>query len=720
MAIMKLTRRNFLKVTAASGGGMLVSIAFPTSIAAAAAPDTITKADDSEGFTANAWLHIGSNNIITIQVASAEMGQGIMTGISMLIAEELDADWKNIRAEFAPAGKDYYNPLMRRQATGGSTAIRGFWGVVREAGALAREMLVVAAAQEWNVLANNCRTEKGTIYHDASKRSLSYGEIAHTTARMAADRPVPTSVFLKEPEEFVILGKPMPRLDTPIKVDGSAVFGIDVQLPGLLTATVARCPVIGGQVKSYDASKAQDIKGVRKVVQISAGIAVIADHYWAASKGREALVIEWDEGPNAQLDSQAIFNRFTDALEQHKDKPVRQDGDIKAGLAAAAKTLQARYSVPYQAHACMEPMNATADVRADGCDIYVGTQAQTDTQQTAMKLTGLTEEKVKVHTVYLGGGFGRRGEQDFIIDAVECSKAAGKPVKVLWTREDDIMHDQYRPATYNELRGGIDSNGKISAWEHRIAGPSILARRFPDAVKNGQDRTSTEGASNIPYSFDHTLVSYAMVNPAVPVGFWRSVGSSQNAYITECFFDELAALAGRDPLVSRLQLLTDHPRHAGVLQLAADKSGWSKPAPAGRARGIAVAEAFGTYAAQIAEVSIEGDRVRVHRVTCTVDCGMIVNPDTIRAQMESAIVYGLTACLKGEITIKDGKVEQDNFDSYPLLRIDECPEIEVHIVDSSEPPGGIGEPGTPPIAPAVANAVFALTGKPVRSLPIRL
>lgn len=709
MTGIKLTRRDFLKVSAASGGGMLVSMSLPSAMAA-------RKKSAADGLAPNAWLHIGNDDVITIQVASAEMGQGIMTGISMLIAEELDADWDTIRAEFAPASKDYYNPLMRRQATGGSTAIRGFWEVVREAGAVAREMLIEAAAKEWNVLANICHTEKGAVFHDASKRSLRYGDIAD----VASSLPIPTSVFLKDPEEFVILGKPIPRLDTPAKVDGSAVFGIDVQLPGLLTATVARCPVIGGKVKSYDASKAETIKGVRKVVQISAGIAVIADHFWAARKGREALIIDWDAGANAELDSEAIFSSFAEALDQKKDITERQDGDIKTGIENASMILQAVYTVPYQAHVCMEPMNATADVRADGCDIYVGTQAQTATQQTAMKLTGLPEEKVKVHTTYLGGGFGRRGEQDFIIDAVECSKAAGKPVKVIWTREDDVMHDQYRPATYNQLRGGVDNSGKIIAWEHRIAGPSILARRFPDSAKNGHDRTSTEGASNIPYSFEHTLVTYAMVNPAVPVGFWRSVGSSQNAFITECFFDELAAQTGRDPLASRLQLLEDHPRHAAVLQLAADKAGWSKPAPAGRARGIAVAEAFGTWAAQVAEVSISEDRVHVHRITCAVDCGMIVNPDTIRAQMESGIVYGLTACLKGEITIAGGQVEQSNFDSYPLLAIDECPAIEVHIVESTQPPGGIGEPGVPPVAPAVANAVYALTGKPVRSLPIRL
>ncbi len=710
MAVLKTTRRDFLKISAASGGGLLVSFSIPAAKTAKAG--TGAKGD----FEPNAWLRISSDDIITVRVASAEMGQGIMTGISMLIAEELDADWNTIKAEFAPANKDYYNPLMNRQATGGSTAIRGFWEVAREAGAVAREILIAAAAQEWNVLPNICRTEKGAVFHDASLRSLRYGEIAS----VAASLPVPTSVFLKEPDEFVLIGSAVPRLDTPEKVDGSAIFGSDIQLPGLLTAVVARCPVIGGKIKSYNSKKAMQVKGVRKVAPVTSGVAVIADHFWAAMKGRDALTIKWDEGPNADLSSMSIFTSFADALDHDAGITERQDGNIKDGLKAANKTLEAVYTAPYQAHACMEPMNATADVRADGCDVYVGTQGQTATQQTAMQLTGLPEEKVKVHSTYLGGGFGRRSEQDFITDAVECSQAASKPVKVIWTREDDIMHDQYRPATYNQLRGGVDASGKIVAWQHRIAGPSILSRVFPNAVKEGRDGTSTMGASDIPYAFDSAEVSYKMVNPGVPVGFWRSVGSSQNAYVTECFFDELAALAGRDPLQARLQLLEEESRHTGVLSLAAEKADWGKALPTGRARGIAVAKSFNTWAAQVAEVSIERGRVRVHRVTCAIDCGLAINPDSIRAQMESAVVYGLTACLKGEITIAGGKVEQNNFDNYPLLRIDECPEIDVHIVDSEESPSGIGEPGVPPVAPAVANAVFALTGKPVRSLPIRL
>jgi isoquinoline 1-oxidoreductase beta subunit len=652
---------------------------------------------------------------VTIQIGSSEMGQGIMTGISMLLAEELDADWSSLKAEFAPAHAAYKNPLMGRQATGGSTAIRGFWEPIRTAGAIAREALVQAAAKQWNVSAEDCRTEKGAVIHDASQRTLSYGELAEAAAQL----PVPTTVFLKEPDEFVLLGQPMPRLDTPEKTDGSALFGMDVELPGLLTSTIARCPVLGGSVKSFDASRALAIPGVRHAIEISSGIAVIADHYWAAKKGRDALSIEWDTGPNPSLSSESIFAQFKQALKKG-GVTARDEGNVDKAMKKAGKTLEATYEAPYQAHACMEPMNCTADVRNDSCDIYVPTQGQTSTQNTAMSLTGLPEEKVQVHTTFLGGGFGRRSEQDFVRDALESSKAIGKPVKVIWSREDDIMHDQYRPASYNVLRGGVDAKGRITAWEHRIAGPSILHRINSDWVKDGHDGTSTEGAKNIPYGIDNLFVSYAMVNPGVPVGFWRSVGSSQNAYITECFFDELAALAGKDPLEARLELMEKHPRHAGVLKLAAEKASWGSPLPEGRARGIAVAESFGSYAAQVAEVSIERGRVRVHRMTCAVDCGMIVNPNTIHAQMESAVVYGLTATLKGAITIKGGRVSQSNFDDYPLLRIDECPEIDVHILQSDAAPGGIGEPGVPPTAPAVANAVFALTGNPVRSLPIKL
>lgn len=720
MKKVKLTRRDFLITSTVTGGGLMIAFSLAgceqdrgPQVQTEAGGELPPESDEGE-FRPNAWLSINSDDTVTIRVGSSEMGQGTLTGIAMLIADELDADWSKVRAEHAPADEAFTNPIIGRQHTGGSTAIRGFWPIVRKAGAVGREMLMHAAALQWDVHPDVCHTKNGAVIHEAcDHHNLSYGELADAASQL----PIPDSVFLKEPDEFVLIGKSIPRLDTPDKVNGKAVFGIDVDLPGMLTATVARCPVKDGKMIRFDASKALALPGVKRVEAISAGVAVIADHYWAAKLGRDALDIEWDTAANTRLDSAGIEAQFKAVVDSGLIE--RDDGDITKSLDDAAKTLEAVYSVPYQAHACMEPMNATADVRSDSCDVYAPTQGQTSTQNTAMRITGLSREKVRVHTTFLGGGFGRRSEQDFIADAVECSKIVGQPVKVVWSREDDIMHDQYRPSTYNVLRGGIDAKGNMLAWEHRIAGPSIMAR-VSGSEGDGHDWSSTEGAKNIPYAIANQRVTYAMSNTPVPVGFWRSVGSSQNAYVTECFFDELAKLAGRDPVEARLELMNEHPRHAGVVRLAAKKAGWGKKLPSGHARGIAVAESFASYVAMVAEVSIDKDTVRVHRMTCAIDCGMTVNPNSIRAQMEGAIVYGLTATLKGEITIAGGQVQQRNFDDYPLLRLEECPDIDVHIVDSEQAPGGVGEPGVPPTAPAVANAVFALTGKPVRSLPIQI
>lgn len=707
---MEVSRRTFLQASLAAGGGLLLGF----ELGPAARAEAASAASDT-GFEPNAWLSIADDGTVTVRVASSEMGQGVMTAIPMLVAEELDANWKHVRAEFAPVDPAYTNPRLRSQATGGSTAVRGFWTSVREAGAAAREMLLAAAAQTWAVDVGECRTDAGKVVHAASGRSLEYGALVAT----AAVQPLPELLFLKDPTEFTLVGQSLPRLDTPAKTDGSAVFGQDVRLPGMLTATVLRCPVFGGKLRRFDAQAAKRIAGVREVLQISSGIAVVADGFWPANLGRDALSVEWDEGPGAELDDDIIRNQFRGAVTG--GRVVRNDGDAEAMLAAAADALKAVYEVPFLAHACMEPMNATADVRKDGCDIWAPTQGQTATQQTAMKLTGLPAEKVRVHTTFLGGGFGRRSEVDFIADAVEISIAVGRPVKVIWTREDDIQHDFYRPATYNELAAVLGKNGLPQAWIHRIAGPSILARRFPDRVRDAADFTNIEGAANIPYAIPNVRVSYAMVNPGVPVGFWRSVGSSQNAFITECFLDELAAAAGKDPVEYRRALLVGHPRHENVLELAARKSGWGSPLPPGRYRGIAVAESFASFVAQVAEVSVDAQQgIRVHRVVCAVDCGVTVNPGIIEAQMESGIVYGLTAALKGQITIDRGRVRQSNFNDYPMLTIAEMPSVEVHILPSREDPGGVGEPGTPPIAPAVANAVFAATGRPVRRLPVRL
>lgn len=698
-------RRHFLKVSALAGGGLVIGFHLAATHAA----------DAPSEFVPNAWIRIDTNGLVTLRVGSSEMGQGVHTAIPMLLAEELDADWTRIKVEMAPADKAYTNPLIGQQLTGGSTTVRAFWTPLRQAGAATRSLLVRAAAKNWNVKEDECRTNNGVVLHKTSTRQARYGELA----TLAASLPAPGEVFLKDPDEFRLIGKSTPRLDTPLKVNGRAVFGIDVKLPGMLVAVVQRCPVFGGQLKKFDAAKARAVRGVVQVVAIHSGVAVVANGFWAAQRGRDALRVDWDEGVNAKLNSAAIRKKLEGALKK-KGVVARSEGDVPKVLKTAARRIEALYEVPYAAHVCMEPMNCTALVKKDSCELWVPTQAQTSTQFVAAQITGLPADKVKVNTTFLGGGFGRRAEQDFVAEAVQLSMAMGAPVKLMWTREDDMRHDYYRPATLNRLTAALDADGKLLAWQHEIAGPSIMARVFPGAIKNGIDNTSVEGAANLPYAIANLQVSWTMENGAVPVGFWRSVGSSQNAFITECFMDELAAAAGKDPYEFRRALLAKHPRHLAVLELAASKAGWGSPLPAGRARGIAVAEAFGSYCAQVAEVVVENGKIGIQRVTCAIDCGQVVNPDTVVAQMESAIVFGLTAALKGEITLKNGRVEQSNFRDYPLLRMDEMPPIDVHIVQSGAHPGGVGEPGTPPIAPAVANAVFAATGKPVRKLPIRL
>ncbi len=700
------SRRAFLKVSAAASGGLLIGVYLPAAdrrgSAAAAGAELVP----------NAWIRIGTDDSVTLRVASSEMGQGVYTAIPMLLAEELECDWLRVRVEAAPADKAYINPLFGVQATGGSTAVRAFYTPLREAGATARDLLIAAAAQRWGVREDSCRADGGFVVHPPSGRRLRYGELVAAAAKL----PVPAAALLKDRSEFKLIGKPTRRLDTPLKVNGAALFGQDVRLPGMLTAVVARCPVFGGKLRRFDAAKARRVRGVREVLVIESGIAVVAEGFWSARQGRDALVIEWDLGPNAQVSSADIRRRLEAAL-QKPGVVARRTGDAEKALRGAQR-VEAVYEVPYLAHATMEPMNCTAVVTASGCEVWVPTQGQTGAQRTAARIAGLPPEAVKIHTTFLGGGFGRRGEQDFVAEAVEIAKRVGAPVQVAWTREDDLQHDLYRPATLNRLTAGLDKAGNIVAWRHAIAGPSIAARALPALIKDGIDFTSVEGAQNLPYAIPNIVVTYAMENGHVPVGFWRSVGSSQNAYVTECFLDELAAATRRDPFELRRALLKEHRRHLGVLELAAEKAGWGRPLPAGRKRGIAVAESFGSYVAQVAEVALAEGKPRVHRVVCAVDCGVVVNPDTVSAQMESGIVYGLTAALYGQITISNGRVEQSNFHDYPLLRMSEMPQIEVHIVKSDQPPGGVGEPGTPPIAPAVANAVFAATGRPERRLPL--
>ncbi len=705
-----LDRREFLKKTAAGGTALIVSCYLPGNSELFAAESAVAP------FAPNAWIRIAPNDSVTLMIDKSEMGQGVVTSLAMLLAEELECDWKKIRTEFAPADKAYFNTLFGLQGTGGSTSVRSSWQSLSKAGATAREMLIAAAAQKWSVEKSACRAENGAVVHTATKRRLSYGQLAAAAAKL----PAPEQVTLKDPKDYKLVGKATKRLDTPAKTNGRARFGIDVREPGMLHAAVARCPVFGGKVAKFDDTKAKAVPGVKHVLQVTGGVAVVADNTWSAMEGRRALEITWEEGPNASASSESIRKLFLERAEQ-PGAVARKEGDAPGALAGAAKKIEAVYEVPFLAHACMEPMNCAAHVRADGCDIWVPTQFQTATQNTGARITGLKPEQVRVHTTFLGGGFGRRAEQDFVADAVEISKAAGAAVQVTWSREDDIQHDFYRPAAYNRLAAGLDADGWPVAWTHRIVGPSILSRFFPGSVQNGLDRSSVEGANDFGYAFSNLLVDYVLTETAVPVGFWRSVGHSQNAFITECFLDEVAKAGGKDPYELRRRLLAKAPRHLGVLELAATKADWGKPLPSGQTRGIAVMNSFGSFVAQVAEVSVsrsEGS-VRVHRVVAAVDCGRHVNPDTIAAQIQSAIVYGLTAALHGAITIDRGRVEQSNFHDYEMLRINEMPSIEVHIAPSNEAPGGIGEPGTPPIAPAVCNAIFAETGKPIRRLPIR-
>jgi isoquinoline 1-oxidoreductase beta subunit len=706
----RLNRRAFLRKTAAGTSGLVIGFYLSGKY------EALAGVPDENPTAINAWVQIAPNDSVTLLIDKSEMGQGISTALTMVLADELDLDWKKVKIEFAPAAPQYFNPIFGLQGTGGSCSVRGSWEPLAKAGAAAREMLVATAAKRWKVDASACHTENSGVVQTATGKRLSYGELVEEAAKL----PVPVNPKPKDPKNYKYVGKPTLRIDSLEKSNGKATFGIDVRQPGMLHAVVARCPVFGGKVRDFDATKAKAVRGVKQVLQVSTGVAVVANNTWSAMEGRKALVVGWDQGENARNSSEAIRKLYRERAEQ-PGAIARKDGDAIAALARASKKIEAVYEVPFLAHATMEPMNCTADVRADGCDIYAPTQFQTFSQLTGAKITGLKPEQVRIHTTYLGGGFGRRAEQDFITEAVELSKAMNAPVQVTWTREDDMQHDFYRPATYTKLAAGLDADGWPVAMTSRVVGPSIMSRFFPGSVKNGLDNSSVEGLAELKYNIPNFFCDYVLTDAGVPVGFWRSVGNSQNGYIAECFIEEMAKAGGKDPFEFRRKLLANAPRHRGVLELAAERAGWSKPLPVGRSRGIAVVESFGSFVAEVAEISIDrkAHTLQVHRVVAAVDCGRYINPETIRAQIEGGIVYGLSAALKGEITIANGRVEQSNFNDYDLVRMNEAPQTEVHIVQSNDGPGGIGEPGTPPIAPAVCNAIFAATGKPVRRLPIR-
>ena len=704
----RLDRRHFLIGTAVIGTGLYVGMRF--------AENRFGSATAGATFQPNAFLRIAPDDAITIIIGKSEMGQGIYTGLPMALAEELDVAPSRVRVEFAPADPAFNVPFAPVQFTGGSMSTSTTFMQLREAGARARAMLLAAAAKHWQVPADALRTEDGHVFN--AGKSLSYGALADAASKETA----PKDVALKNPAEFRYLGKPHKRLDTPMKVDGSAKFGLDMRLPGMLFAMVARSPFVGGKLLKVDDQAARAVPGVVDVKQLPSGVAVFANSTWAAKRGRDALSIEWDGGKNAALDSETLRAEYR-KLAGQPGAVARDSGNARIALGRAPKKLDVEYELPYLAHAPMEPLNCLADVRADGCDIYLGTQSQSPDRDAVAETLGMDPAKVHVHTAFLGGAFGRRAQRfsEVAVEAAQASKAAGKPVQLVWTREDDIQGLSYRPYVVSRVRAGLDAAGNPSAWQQCIVSQAVLrGGRFESFIPKGSqfDPSSVEGASDMPYAIPNILVDTHEGNPTVPILWWRSVGHSHTAFTVNCGMDELAVLAGMDPVEMRRKLLVNEPRFLAVLNKVAEMCNWSGGAPAGRGRGVAIQKSFGSIVAEVAEVSVHGTDVRVHKVWCAIDCGFAANPSGVIAQMESGINYGLTAALHGEISFSNGRVVQSNFHDYPIVRINEAPEIEVAIINSGEQMGGAGEPGTPPIAPAVANAIHAATGKRVRRLPI--
>jgi CO/xanthine dehydrogenase Mo-binding subunit len=721
-------------VGAAAGGGLLLTFAALRKGRPARAADG--------AFVPNGFIRIDRDGAVTLTMHKVEMGQGTYTSMPMLLAEELEVDLARVRLEPAPPDNELYaEPLIGEQMTGGSTSVRGAWEPLRRAGAAARTLLVSAAAQAWGVAPESCRAANGAVTHPPTGRTLGYGALTDAAAKLEA----PRTIRLKDPSGFRLIGTHVRRLDGPGKVDGSARFGCDVRLPGMKYAAVAACPVFGGTLSDVGPriGSSAEIPGLRQLVRLEDAVAVVADDTWAAIRGLAALDIRWNEGSNARLTTADVVRQL-EAASHRSGIVARRDGDPARAMAGAAQRIEAVYEVPFLAHATMEPVNCTAHVRADGCDVWVGTQVPALAREAAAKAAGLPPGKVQVHNHLLGGGFGRRLEVDFIARAVAIAKQVEGPVQVVYTREEDIQHDMYRPYYYDRIAAGLDSHGLPIAWTHRVVGPSIIARFFPLSLdargrrvaraairqyglgrvmyigRTGLDTDAVEAAEAPPYDLPDILVDWVRQSPGIPTAWWRGVGPTANAFVVESFIDELAAAARRDPVEYRRALLAGSPRAKAVLDLAAEQAGWGRPLPAGRARGVSLLHAFGSYVAQVAEVSLARDAsVKVHRVTCAVDCGVVVNPDTVAAQMQGGIIFGLTAALFGEITIAGGRVEQTNFGDYRMLRLDEAPAVDVHLVQSAEAPGGVGEPGTSASMPALTNALFALTGTRIRRLPVK-
>ncbi len=712
-----LSRRAFVQSGAAVAAGLVLGFYLPGNKHRRAEAASASGASEER---VNTWLRIATDGAITIYVARSEMGQGIFTAMPMVIAEELEADWSKMRVEPAPSGPEFNYSGRPFEVTGGSSSIRSNWEILQRIGATARLMLITAAARKWGVEPESCRAEQGAVFHAASKRKAGYGELAAAAAALPSDA-IPKEPKLKARSEYKLIGKPTKRLDTPDKVAGKAVFGIDVSVPGMQYAAVRHAPVFGGECANF-AALAKAMPEGTTLVKVPGGVAVVAASWWKAQKVASGLDAKWTKGATTGLSSAAIEKKLRAATGAKKLPVATSKGDPSKALRKAKVKLEAEYSTPYLAHTPMEPLNCTAHVKPEGIELWVGTQSHTLTKLVVSNHTKVPQEKIVVHTTYLGGGFGRRAESDMVLQAVEISKAVGKPVKLIWSREEDVQHDFYRPASLVKLKGGLDEKGLPVAFSATIACPSIFERwtLFGGLPKSGIDSAAVEGLADIKYDCPHQHVAYARADLGVPVGFWRSVGSSHNAFYLESFIDELAHAAKKDPYAFRRGLLEkSHPRFVKVLDTVARISNWKDPLPEGRHRGIAIAESFGSIVAEVAEVSVSaGGQPTVHKVYVAIDCGRYVNPDTIVAQMEGGVVYGLSAALNGEISLKDGRVEQSNFHDYPMLKPSEMPEIVVEIVDSGAAPGGVGEPGTPPIAPAVTNALFAATGKRIRSLPI--